>query len=72
MPTEQMFWGSKTYDGGATRVPLVAYRCKSHLVKTIDGVTKATGHKCKKVIDHDGDHGCICLKTWAQNTGKPS
>lgn len=72
MPAEHMFWGSASYgDRDRTRVPLKSYRCKSHLVKTADGITSATGHKCKKVIDHEGDHGCICGKAWEPVAGRP-
>lgn len=67
MPTEQMFWGGPAY-GDKLRVPLKAYRCKAHLVKTVDGVNKPSGHQCRDVVDHEGDHSCICGKRWKRQS----
>lgn len=70
MPTDHMFWHDKNgnvmkyTDKEGTPVPLVAYRCKSELMHAVNGVNKPSAHRCKNVVDHDGDHRCICDKRW--------
>jgi hypothetical protein len=67
MPTEEMFWGNATYINDGARVPLRGYRCKAHLHRVAGATQVPTAHKCKLAVDHEGDHKCICDKTWAQN-----
>jgi hypothetical protein len=58
-------WGKATYDNGKIPVPVRSYKCKGKAtVARGEGLTLT--HHCKIGIDHDGDHQCICGKTWAQ------
>lgn len=50
-------------DSQKTPVPRKTYRCKSTLKKIREQHSTYT-HGCKLVIDHDGDHRCICGRTW--------
>lgn len=66
MPTEQMFWGQMKY-GDDERVPLVAYRCKAQQNRVAGATIVPTAHRCKRAVDHEGDHKCVCNKTWARS-----
>lgn len=57
-------WGDRFYDGGTIPVPMVSYRCKSTAKKLSE---LDMTHICKIGIDHDGDHKCICGKSWPQS-----
>lgn len=48
----------RTYADGSP-VPFPAYRCKS---------AAGPAHPCKRPTDHDGDHKCVCGKTWREVT----
>jgi hypothetical protein len=52
-------------DSDRTPVPFPTYRCKAsaseHSPHNKQVLRK---HLCKITIDHDGDHACICGKTW--------
>lgn len=52
----------RTYVDGE-KVPFPSYRCK--------GVAKTRNekHECRRHVDHDGEHKCICQKTWARKAG---
>ena len=58
-------WGKMTYDQGKIPVPMFAYKCKAKAIdekRTQPGQTLT--HQCKIGIDHEGDHQCLCGKTW--------
>lgn len=40
-------------------VPYPAYRCKAKVQ-----FKNGTSHPCRRQVDHEGDHKCICSKTW--------
>lgn len=44
-------------------VPPRARRCTAHMK------LPNQAHPCKRVVDHDGDHKCICGKSWAKKAG---
>jgi len=56
----------RTYaDKENTPVPLPRFRCKATAVEHREGASHSTlTHPCKISVDHDGDHRCICGKTW--------
>jgi hypothetical protein len=67
MPADYMFWHFTngevvTYLGkDHAPVPLTAFRCKAELYRMVDDAHR-TEHRCKLVIDHAGEHSCICGK----------
>lgn len=46
-------------------VPFPTYRCKATATDPRPHAPNSTlTHACKITIDHDGDHACICGKSW--------
>lgn len=51
----------------ATPVPRRTYRCKASCgVRSEHDNKIIRKHPCKLVTDHDGDHKCICSRTWGR------
>lgn len=53
-------------------VPFPTYRCKARATFPWTGDTREPRtitppkHNCKRHVDHDGVHKCICGKSWAR------
>lgn len=50
-----------TYDGSEEFVPYPPYLCKA-TAKEPDKIGHT--HPCRRHVDHEGDHKCICGKSW--------
>lgn len=58
------------------KVPFARYRCKARATFPWPARTNERAaeprtvtppkHSCKRHVDHDGDHKCICGKAWAR------
>jgi hypothetical protein len=55
---------------GPSEVPFPSYRCKSSCIQPKNDKRVAVNHACKIVIDHPGDHFCICGLRWPSTTTK--
>lgn len=71
MTASHMLWTKPngqpvTYvDGQNTPVPRRVYRCRATAAeRSPNSVDLQRKHACKIAVDHDGDHACICGKTW--------
>lgn len=61
--TQPFGLSGRLYDAsvGGGVVPLPGYRCKATAAESeVEGRT----HLCRKPIDHDGVHKCICGREW--------
>lgn len=59
---DPMTYGDAT---DTTPVPRVTYRCKATCgIRSEHNNKIIRKHPCKLVADHDGDHKCICSRTW--------
>lgn len=48
-----------------TPVPRVTYRCKAVAKQRSDANKQVfRTHTCKLTVDHDGDHKCLCGRTF--------
>lgn len=50
--------------GDHTPVPYPVYKCKSTAVEKREIKPSTYTHTCKKHVDHEGKHKCICDKEW--------
>lgn len=75
MPSEYMINDKVKYSkefAGPSQVPFPNYRCKSSCIQPRTEQRAGVNHACKIVVDHPGDHYCICGLKWPSTTNKES